>query len=77
LEPDSAFCQVYQEWPHASSQLKFAKVQYINKKGLTQFRVRFARDDNYDGGADYVLFWSGDAGKKWMRPVLIVTYYVP
>ncbi len=47
---------------------------YINKTGLTQFRLRFALDDNDDRGADYLKFYSGDA--TWAdRPQLVVEYY--
>ncbi len=49
---------------------------YINKTGLTQFRLRFAKDDSDDLGADYLKFYSGDAGMV-SRPQLIIEYYVP
>jgi hypothetical protein len=48
--------------------------QYIDLAGTTQFRLRFTLDDNDDNGADYVSFFSGDAGAI-SRPVLIVYYY--
>jgi hypothetical protein len=48
---------------------------YINKTGLTQFRLRFFKDDNDDMGADFLKFFSGDAAAA-SRPVLIV-YYLP
>ena len=49
---------------------------YINKTGLTQFRLRFKKDDNNDFGADYLKLYSGNApGAK--RPQLIVEYYIP
>lgn len=51
----------------------FAK---INRTGLTQFRLRFAKDDNDDGLADYLKFYSGDAPIA-NRPLLIIQYYVP
>jgi hypothetical protein len=51
----------------------FAK---INKTGLTQFRLRFSKDDNDDGLADYFKFFSGNAGTA-SRPQLIIQYYVP
>ena len=50
---------------------------YINKVGVTQLRLRFATDDNNDGGADYVRFYSGDDATVSSRPMLIVEYYVP
>lgn len=53
-----------------------ANFQYINKLGLTQFRLRFFRDDNHDFGADYLKIYSGNAGAA-NRPKLIIQYYVP
>jgi hypothetical protein len=49
---------------------------YINKEGLTQIRLRFAKDDNDDHGNDYLKFYSGNAGAAY-RPKLIIQYYVP
>ncbi|HSO13400.1 MAG TPA: hypothetical protein VLT51_13570 [Anaerolineales bacterium] len=49
---------------------------YINLTGTTQFRLRFAFDDNADMDADYVKFYSGDAAVA-DRPLLIVQYYIP
>jgi len=49
---------------------------YINRTGTTQFRLRFTTDDNDDMGADYLRFYSGNAGAAY-RPQLIVEYYVP
>jgi len=48
----------------------------INKKGNTQLRLRFFLDDNNDGGADYLLFSSGDAATASDRPKFMV-YFVP
>jgi choice-of-anchor C domain-containing protein len=53
-----------------------ANSAYINKAGLTQFRLRFAEDDNEDRGADYLSFYSGNAWAA-LRPLLIIEYYVP
>ena len=58
-----------------SADLSAASV-YINKTGLTQFRLRFYRDDNNDGGADYFKFYSGNAPTT-SRPQLIIQYYLP
>ena len=33
----------------------------INLTGTTQFRLRFATDDNDDMGADYLSFYTGNA----------------
>lgn len=49
----------------------------VNKTGITQFRLRFQRDDNNDNGADYVQFFSGDHSTEGLRPTLIVEYYIP
>jgi predicted outer membrane repeat protein len=46
---------------------------YINKTGITQFRLRFFKDDNDDMGADYLKFFSGNATAAY-RPVLIIQY---
>jgi predicted outer membrane repeat protein len=48
----------------------------INLTGLTQFRVRFYKDDNNDFGADYLKLYSGN-NIKARRPTLIVKYYIP
>jgi hypothetical protein len=50
---------------------------YINKVGLTQFRLRFQLDDNDNGVADYLKFYSGNAAFASTRPVLILKYYLP
>ena len=52
----------------------FAKV---NKTGLTQFRLRFALDDNDDKQADYLKFYSGNTTTAADRPQLVITYSVP
>ncbi len=50
---------------------------YINKTGVTQFRLRFQKDDNDDLGADYLAFLSGNAATISARPTLVIEYYVP
>jgi hypothetical protein len=50
---------------------------YINLLGTTQFRLRFATDDNNDNNADYMRFYSGDVTDGTMLPRLIVVYYIP
>jgi uncharacterized delta-60 repeat protein len=50
---------------------------YINKKGVTQFRLRFSKDADNDDIADYLKFYSGNAGTSANRPQLIIEYYVP
>ncbi len=49
----------------------------INKAGVTQFRLRFQRDDNNDNGADYAQFFSGDHATVGIRPTLVIEYYIP
>jgi len=49
---------------------------YINKTGTTQYRLKFATDDNDDLGADYMRFHSGDSATMAYWPQLIVEYYV-
>ncbi len=52
-------------------------LQYVNKTGFTQFRLRFQIDDNDDQGADTVKFYSGDTALLENRPVLQIEYYMP
>lgn len=54
-----------------------ADFTYINKAGVTQFRLRFALDDNNDLSADYLKISSGNAAVVSSRPLLVVEYYVP
>ena len=49
---------------------------FVNRAGTTQFRLRFATDDNNNHVADYIKFYSGNASAA-MRPKLIISYYVP
>ncbi len=60
-----------------SKALASANLRYINKRSVTQFRLRFAKDDDNDRVADYLTFYSGDVGTVANRPLLIVKYYVP
>ncbi len=48
---------------------------FIHQASLTQFRLRFKRDDDNDRRADIARFFSGNAGAAY-RPRLII-YYVP
>jgi hypothetical protein len=50
---------------------------YINKTGATQFRLRFAIQDNDDNAADYMQFYSGNYGTVSVRPTLVIEYYIP
>lgn len=49
----------------------------INRVGLTQFRLRFYKDDNDNSGADIISFYSGDDLSVANRPLLMIVYYVP
>lgn len=51
-------------------------LDHINLTGTTQFRLRFATDDNNNNRADYMKFNSGDASAA-SRPQLLVEYYIP
>ena len=48
----------------------------INVAGTTQFRLRFALDDNDDNDQDVLKFYSGDAAPE-DQPVLTVDYFLP
>ena len=56
--------------------LDMTDVPQVNLTGITQFRLRFTRDDNNDLGADYFKFFSGNTAHV-NRPVLLVKYYIP
>jgi VCBS repeat-containing protein/predicted outer membrane repeat protein len=57
--------------------LKNTAFAYINKTSLTQFRLRFTKDDNDDLNADYLKFYSGNYSNSSYRPVLLIEYTVP
>jgi len=59
-----------------STALAQGDLGYVNKTGVTQFRLRFALDDNDDLGADQLICYSGNATSTY-RPQLIIRYYVP
>jgi hypothetical protein len=48
----------------------------LNKRGLTQIRLRFKLEDNSDATANFLKLYSGNASSP-KRPKLIVEYYVP
>lgn len=48
----------------------------VNSGGITQFRLRFVKDDNDDLDADYLKIFSGDAPSA-SRPQLVIEYSVP
>lgn len=49
---------------------------YINRTGITQFRLRFALDDNNNSSPNYLVFYSGEVSSGF-RPILILQYYLP
>lgn len=60
-----------------SATLSAAGYPYVNRTGATQFRLRFATDDNDNNIADYMKFFSGDYASAASRPTLIIEYYAP
>jgi hypothetical protein len=58
------------------AKLKAENLGFISKVGVTQFRLRFTKDDDDDLSADYIKFFSGNASDA-DQPMLIVTYFVP
>ncbi len=48
----------------------------INRAGITQFRLRFATDDNNNSLNNYLKFFSGDALAA-QQPILIIQYKLP
>ena len=59
-----------------SQSLNSDDYSYLNFGGVTQFRLRFTKDDNNDFGADYLKLYSGNALEA-DRPQLIIEYYIP
>jgi hypothetical protein len=51
--------------------------QWFKLTGPTQMRLRFQLDDDDDGVADYLSFFSGDEAAASDRPVLTIQYYIP
>ena len=49
---------------------------WISKTGNTQFRLRFATDDNNNRAANQIRFFSGNAAAGY-QPQLVIEYYVP
>lgn len=51
---------------------------YINKTGVTQFRLRFATDDNNNLTSDYLGFYTGNYNaNSSYRPTMVIKYTVP
>ena len=58
-----------------AAQLDSVNLPFINKSGITQFRLFFSRDDNDDLSADTMKFYSGDATDA-DKPELTISYYI-
>ncbi|MGE5776489.1 MAG: hypothetical protein ACM33V_09725 [Chloroflexota bacterium] len=58
-----------------AANLSSSNLAFVNKYGVTQFRLRFERDDNDDMGADYMKFYTGE-GATTTQPELIIKYIV-
>jgi len=59
-----------------AAELREANLAFVNKAGITQFRLSFSKDDNNDLNADTVALYSGDSVSANI-PQLVVAYYVP
>jgi hypothetical protein len=59
-----------------AAELSSANLPFINKFGITQFRLFFSKDDNDDLDADYMKFFSGNSIDD-NEPELIITYSLP
>jgi hypothetical protein len=57
--------------------LNSAANQFINLRGVTQFRLAFQLDDNDDLSDDFLTFYSGNYDSISERPHLIIKYYIP
>lgn len=55
--------------------LKNSGLTAINPRGPTQLRLYFKGDDDDDGAADWVGFYSGESEDPNDRPQLIIEYY--
>ncbi len=60
-----------------SATMKSTGFTYVNRTGVTQFRLRFTKGDDGDSTADYLLFYSGNFANTTARPQLVIQYYVP
>jgi hypothetical protein len=58
-----------------AAKLNAAAHPYVNLTGITQFRLRFQKDDDNDLIADFIRYYSGNAIAA-NRPVLVIEYYV-
>jgi uncharacterized delta-60 repeat protein len=70
-----SFAPLTSSWYAAD--LSSSNLVFVNKFGVTQFRLRFDLQDNDDLDADYMKFFAGDATEEVNQPQLIVTYILP
>lgn len=59
-----------------TAELDPVSFQHINLAGSTHFRLRFGIDNDNDGKADLIEFYSGEASEA-VQPVLTVRYDLP
>jgi uncharacterized delta-60 repeat protein len=69
------FAPLTSSWYAAN--LSSSNLVFVNKNGVTQFRLHFDLDDNDDLDADYMKFFAGDATDESTQPQLIVSYILP
>jgi len=62
-------------YPIYRASIKSNYFQYLNLDGITQFRLRFWKDDDNDNTADYLKIFCGDMPVPFNRPNLRVWYY--
>jgi hypothetical protein len=61
---------------HYTLTLGDINLAFINKVGVTQFRLRFTLDDDDDMKADILKIFSGNSTSA-NCPALIITYFLP
>jgi uncharacterized delta-60 repeat protein len=60
-----------------AANLSTSNLAFVNKYGITQFRLRFGLDDNDDQSADYMKFFTGESAVTANRPQLVIKYILP
>jgi ELWxxDGT repeat protein len=60
-----------------TSNLAKTAFAWVNRKGVTQLRLRFSKDDNNDNSADFLKFYSANSLNYTDYPLLEVKYYIP
>ncbi|MBI4769493.1 MAG: hypothetical protein HY784_03530 [Chloroflexi bacterium] len=58
-------------------ELNGAGLSLVARRGRTQYRLRYELDDDDDGRADRLYFFSGEARRRSDRPTLVVYYTLP